>query len=679
MLTLPSWARGGGCALPATALWLLTLPCHAAESSESGKPATLEPVTVTGSKKEQQPAGKLSASSEEMRHVPGSLGDPLKSLQSLPGVASVNDASSQPAIRGSRPEDNRFVIDGLPASNLFHVGGLTSVLHPDLVSRFDLYSAAFGPEHGNAIGGVVDVRLRRPRTDRIGGTLDLSLLGADLLIEGPVADNQSFYFAGKRSWLDLVAKRASDGDEPDSDGTIVQMPRYTDYLGKYFWRLNEANELQFHTSGATDRLDLEVPPGSTLAQQQPVLAGSGSFRTDNHMQALSLNSQLGSNASNRLSIGQNTERNRNRIGAALNVEARSNDRFLIDEFKFGAGAAHEVTLGGELHQVRSTYRINARNATCTEFSPECDYGSATDVATAGQVDARATYLYASDRWQFAPDWAATVGVHHSRDSYLRRVNTQPRLGLEWRWSPSTLLSAGWGRYDEAPQAEQIVADIGNPGLDHLHATHAVVGVSQKLAAGWSVRVEAYRKTMRDLVVADADRNYINGGSGTAHGLELLLNKDAHENDRLTGWLSVSWARSHRRNDITGEEFRFAYDQPLILNAVARYQLPYGWVTSARWSYHTGLPDTAVVGTGSYPDGRVRPLYGPLNGDRLPAYHRLDLRGEKQITRDLHVYVELINAYARKNVSGYGYSADYKTRYEIHQLGLLPSVGMKLAF
>jgi outer membrane receptor protein involved in Fe transport len=207
----------------------------------------------------------------------------------------------------------------------------------------------------------------------------------------------------------------------------------------------------------------------------------------------------------------------------------------------------------------------------------------------------------------------------------------------------------------------------------------VLGVSQKFSANWTWQAEVYRKTLSDLVVADATHNYVNGGSGTAHGVELLLKKNPLAGEALSGWLSLSWARSQRHNDLTGENFRFAYDQPLILNAVASYKLGHGWDLSAKWTYHTGLPDTAVVGTGTYPDGRVRPLYGPLNGERLPAYHRLDLRAEKQIGPGMLVYGELINAYNHQNVAGYGYSADYQRRYPEHQLGMLPSVGVKMSF
>jgi len=642
--------------------------------------SALEPVTIRGSSRLPEVAGQRSVSAQELRAVPGSFGDPLKSLQSLPGVAAAADGSSDPAIRGSRPQDNRFLIDGLPAGRVFHVGGLTSVLHADLVNRFDLYAAAFGPEFGNATGGVVDVKLRRPRTDRLGGSLDLGLLGADLLLEGPLAENQSFYFAGKRSWIDLLVKQASNGKGEGSDGAIVQMPRYSDYLGKYFWRLNETHELRAHVSGASDTLELEIPADSKLAKQEPVFTGEGRFHGSDHTEALTLESHLDSaDAVNRLSVGLHTMRGDNQLGTALRLTETQRDRFLLEELRLTPAPAHTLTLGGELHELTSTYALNLRNAHCTEFSADCDYSSADEVATADQITLKVSTLYAKERWQFAPTWAATVGVHHSRDSYLQRSDTEPRLALEWQWSPQTLLSAGWGRYNQIPDGPQIARGIGNPELDHLHATHSVLGLSQTWGEGWTSRVELYRKSLRDLVVADATSRYVNGGSGTAQGVELLLKRNALPGEALSGWLSLSWARSQRHNDLTGEDFRFAYDQPLIAHLVGVWRLGQGWQLSGKWTYHSGLPDTAIVGSYTDSSGRTRPVYGALNGDRLPAYHRLDLRVERQISPKLHFYAELLNAYNRRNVSGWSYSEDYSSREAVRSLGLLPSAGLRVNF
>ena len=49
------------------------------------------------------------------------------------------------------------------------------------------------------------------------------------------------------------------------------------------------------------------------------------------------------------------------------------------------------------------------------------------------------------------------------------------------------------------------------------------------------------------------------------------------------------------------------------------------------------------------------------------------------TWKLNVYLELINAYNRKNVASYDYSADYTQRSATYQLPLIPSFGVQAEF
>jgi TonB dependent receptor len=149
-------------------------------------------------------------------------------------------------------------------------------------------------------------------------------------------------------------------------------------------------------------------------------------------------------------------------------------------------------------------------------------------------------------------------------------------------------------------------------------------------------------------------------------------------------VSLTLSKAQRKNDVTGERFPFDYDQPVNLNVVGNYKLNDRWSFGAKWSYHSGSPTTPIVGSFTVADGlngatRFRPVYGSINSQRLPAYHRLDLRADAKFSPRLTAYFELINAYARKNVAGYSYSADYKTREEVYQLPVLPSVGLQYSF
>src|SRR5687768_11596607 len=85
-----------------------TSATYAAQEDES-----LEEVTVTSKRitRTTEPTGQTM----KLLAVPGGFGDPLQAIYSLPGVVPTEEAGGAPAVRGSGPEDNAFIVDFLPA------------------------------------------------------------------------------------------------------------------------------------------------------------------------------------------------------------------------------------------------------------------------------------------------------------------------------------------------------------------------------------------------------------------------------------------------------------------------------------------------------------------------------------------------------------------------------------
>ncbi len=654
------------------AVWMaLAAPCAVARAEPADEPTTR--VEIVGDRF-REAAGKTSVGGAELARVPGAGGDPMRAIQTLPGVAIVDDGISEPAVRGSRPSDNAYVVDFLPVGYLFHLGGFTSVLNADLIERFSMSSAAWTPEHASVVGAVFDVQLRRPRTDRLGGSLDLGLLGANALVEGPLGDDVSFFFAARRSWFDLVVSRIEDKEE----GVTFTTPVYSDAQGRLLWKLGGTQRLRLDFSAATDKLLFTVKEDGNAAERDPLLAGQGqnrqSYQTLAGVWEWDIRETLGS----RVALGRMHRRTSLRLGAAGVVDVVTHTTYLRQQLSVTAWRDHDITLGGSVEGRVVDVGVDFNLPRCTEFDPNCDVSSSPRLVTDQRARRNAADLHANDRWQLGRRWVATAGLRIARESNLEKTAVEPRLGVEFSPEPDLTFSAGLGRHSQPPDSAQSVAEVGNPALGPVRSNHAVAGVSQRLADGWSWRAEAYAKTFSGYAVADPDLLYVNGASGRAHGLELLLKKDP-AGGPFSGYASVSLSRSRRTVDATGTSFPFTYDQPVIVNLVGQYQHNERWSYGWRWSYHSGALNTPVVGTASYPDGRTRPVYGAVNSERLPAYHRLDLRADARMSPAWSFYVELLNAYDHANVGGYSYSADYQTRQEVQELGLLISGGLKFNF
>ncbi|WP_459722771.1 TonB-dependent receptor [Sideroxyarcus sp. TK5] len=635
-------------------------------------PETLREMVVTAPRSPDR-VSKSVISGKTLSSIAGSGGDPLAGLQAMPGVVAVN-GSSAPAVRGSGPGDNVYYVDGLVIGKLFHYGSL-SVFNADLIEDFNLYSAAFSPHYGDVTGAVIDVALRKPRTDRLGGKVNVSLMGADFLVEGPRNDDQSFYFAARRSYIDLFIKQIED------KGVTIQIPRYWDYQGKYLWNLNDANKLSFHLHGAGDQLALNFSATSNAAIREPVLAGDLSLSDSGASQAVILDSVLSDTTLNTLTLQHRTRDASNRIAQAGTLDLTQESLLLRDQVRLELSAGHELTLGAELGQTKVTVDADLNNTPCTQFDANCDLTTGTREQLRDAFTSRLLAMSVQDRKRVRDDLTLVGGVRYSKEDYLDRSYTEPRVGVEWEWSRDTLLTAGWGRHNQMPTGQQIVRVFGNPGLDHIRADHRVVGIAQRLDADWNWKSEAYYKRFSNLVVSDRTLNYINAASGKAYGLEFLLKKE--ETDKLSGWFVLNLAKSQRRNDVTGEAFRFEYDEPVNTTLVGRYKLDEDWSFGLKWNYHSGSPYTPVIGTsGNYPDGRFIPRYAGINSGTLPVYHKLDLRADRYMVMDrwkLNAYFELNNVYRRKNIAGYTYNADYSTREEVYTFELPISFGVQGEF
>lgn len=611
---------------------------------------------------------------EELRRAPGTMGDPLRAVQSLPGVAMGSDMSSAPAVRGSGPRDNAYYADSLPIGQLFHSDG-SSIFNAGLINDFNLYSAAWSPQYADVIGGILDVSLRDPRKDRLGGKVSASLLSASALLEGPVADNQSFYLAARRSYFDLLI-----GDVTNK-GVTVQLPRYSDYQGKYLWQINAEQRLSLYVNGARDRIGFKVSSTSDTALEQPVLAGDSNINTSYSTQALVLDSVLLGSAFNKLAVGRTDTLLQNKIGLAATVNAEIRTSFLREQFNFQLFDNHDILLGGNYQTMHANVNIDALHPTCTQFNPSCDLSSAPRVTLIDGIHYNPWDVSARDRWLILSQLTLIGGVRQTHDNYLNKTYTEPRLGAEWAWSDRTLFNAGWGKHNEMPATQEILRNLGNPQLSHMQAEHNVLGVTHKFDEGWSWKTETYYKKISNLIVNDPTYLYVNGGSGHAYGVEMLVKKA--RTDRLSGWFALTLAKSSLHNDITGESFSFAYDQPVNATLVGNYKLTDDWTVGAKWTFHTGNPYTPVIGTnGTYPDGRPIPVYGAINSVRFPNYHRLDMRLDRTYvynTWKLVTFFEVINAYAQKNVAGYDYGRNYDKKDPIYQLPFLPTFGVEAEF
>jgi hypothetical protein len=198
----------------------------------------------------------------------------------------------------------------------------------------------------------------------------------------------------------------------------------------------------------------------------------------------------------------------------------------------------------------------------------------------------------------------------------------------------------------------------------------LVGIDRKLPWGMELSLEGYYKIMKNQLVFTGSflenvnsenwQNMVSTGKGWAYGTELLLKK---QGNRFGGWLSyaLAWTERQFNKEINnGNKFPFRLDRRHTLHLQTLYYLNEKWEFSLGYTYASGTAFTfpaqeydLIQPPGSAPTNiQERPRFiDQLNGDRMPAYHKLDLSANYSfaIGKARHMLkLGLYNAYNRRN-------------------------------
>jgi hypothetical protein len=623
-------------------------------------------VLVVG--KKVQPATEMNQETERLLSIAGAATDPLQAIYALPGVtfSSGGDGpgASEPVIRGSAPQDNAYFIDLIPASYIFHLFG-NSIFDKHIIGAFDLYPAAFSSKYGNATGGIIDVTLREPRNQEFTTTLHTSLLTAGAMVETGIGDKQSFYATYRRSTMDLLLDEKDLDDEDDEGFTVDKLPVSDDYQLKYSWHPNESNSLSVVAAGASDSLAATFDRTHQEALRDPDFAGPASLEQGFDSQGLVWNWR--GTGRELTGIFSHISQSNNLIYGRNQHEKTDTDRVLSRLFyRQALSDRHSLSMGSSLEDIEYELDFNAKLVACNDLDPECSTVDAKYVVYQDTLKVFAHESYIEDRWSITDKHALTFGFNYSSDDYLGDGRVEPRSRFEYQLNDklSTYVSAG--QYSQLPQLREMIAVLGNPQLTTVKANHYVWGISQALDGDWRWSADVYYKEMKDIVISAAQdsaaEKYTNGAEGRAYGAEFLIRKDL--TDRWYGWASLSLSESDRTKTATGETVQFEYDKPVLLNVVANRLMGKFWTIGFRWTHQSGgryTPIVDLVPSTSYPN-ILEPVYGKLNSQQYPDYHRLDFLAEYTRPKAWgywKFYVDVLNVYNQENISGYEYAPNGK--------------------
>ena len=146
--------------------------------------------------------------------------DPLRAVQSLPGVTSNDDFSSEFSVRGAPFDRVGLYLDGVLLHSPFHTtdgvpgNGSLSIFSGDLTDDMTLYQGAWPVRYSDRTAGVLAVETRQGTREGFRAEVNASASNTSVLAEGPLnGGHGSWVVAARKSYLQYILNRIDFGDQ----------------------------------------------------------------------------------------------------------------------------------------------------------------------------------------------------------------------------------------------------------------------------------------------------------------------------------------------------------------------------------------------------------------------------------------------------------------------------------
>jgi hypothetical protein len=611
--------------------------------------------------------------------IPALLGevDVIRSIQLLPGVTTVGEGSSGFNVRGGNVDQNLILLDDAPVYNSSHLFGFFSVFNPDAVKDVKLIKGGIPAEYGGRISSVLDIRMKEGNSKKLAVKGGVGTIFSRLSLEAPIVkDKLSFIIAGRRSYIDVLAKPFLRADLKDSKFSFY------DLTAKVNWIIDNKNTVFASGYFGKDVFGSNIF-GFNWGNRTGTVRWNHVF---NSRTFFNLTSFVSNYDYNIFFQSQDKTTKFDWKSKIRNFSARPDFTiFVNDKNTVHLGGQYIYSIVSPGKTVTTAPDFNSTNMVSNQFFQEISlYGSneqkLNDVVNL-EYGLRTTvfqYLGKRDYYKFGNSVNATTKpVLDTLSSKAGEVIQQyivpePRFSIVRKLNGSSSIKASYNRMAQYIHLSSTTAaptplDVWTPSTNNIKPQ-----IGDQMAVGYfknfddnmyETSIETYYKIMQNQIdyVRRADV-LLNGlyegeilqGNGRAYGAELYIKK---AKGKFTGWISYTLSRTERRVDSISKAqwYRTRFDRPHVLNLVANYEISKRWDLSANFVYQSGTPGTFL--TDQYPiQGNSVPhnALDVRNNFRIPDYHRLDFSAtysfkKNDVRRFQHKLVfSIYNAYNRRN-------------------------------
>ncbi len=571
---------------------------------------------------------------------------------------------------GSSSNESAHFIEGVKVPFTHHLLSGKPVINQNLLAEPYFFTGAFGVELSDSTGGVTDIKFRPIRSDSIGGMFDLSMYGASLFVEGPLAKHKGGFSASvEADTTDLFTRLAYRKKH-----SVVSSGGINGHI-RYLQEVDASNSFAISVVGVQDSLYYL----SKVSNGAPNLSKSLSpetifflIKADFDHKTERLNSRFSANF-----VLSNYDYKFFKKDTLTTIDNRA----AIEEhlsWKFSKNHALDfgVTLAGGLFTTDTSYILLPLEGETGAAKNVENFKSGNDSGYF-QPSLYIKYRLNMSGVEFVPGVNLSGNLNHSGTF---RWAADPRLFMAFTLAKPAKLYISGGLYSKRPQYEIATESLGSKGLGYENSAHARLGFALN-GNGFFGDFAGFYKYFYNLIrrSRSAIKDYENGGKGWAAGAEARI---GYADKSVSVWASYTFLRSRRTDFEDSAERKADGDIPHIFKAAFSYNLIRRINISGNLAVASGILLSEFSATEQLADnGIYLPVVAPenINSMRLSNSISYSLRFEYLFFAEkirLGLYAD---AKGSKSDVDILWNSDFSQSAKLHLVPILGTIGIRGEF
>ncbi len=604
--------------------------------------------------------GSISVNTRRLGILPGLLNaDIAQSMQLIPGISTLDESATGIQIRGGSPDQNLILYDNIKLYNTGHFYGMFSLFNPFAAQKAAIFRSGTSASYGDRISGIIDISSGEDIPEKINGGFELDGLAVNGFIKAPLSDKTALYVFARRSYADVwkTPTYTSYADKiftnfgvaRDINGTVLELETdddfnressnndfsFADVSAKVVVKPNEKNTLSVSGLFSRNRLDFNFTGGDELLIDSLITKNKGVSFEWKHRTSEKQQEKLTVYFSEYNSYYQNNEikdETGDDIPELAEINIRQND--ILD-----VGANFSVTRNlTDSQKLTAGYQLSYTDldVIIRKINPLDN-----EIEDAGQSDTNfKNTLFAEYTLSFKNDAFLNAGLRLVHYNSVDRFLVEPRINFEYPLNDRFRIKTALERRNQ-PISQLIEFNHTELRLENnlwrlsddnqypLLSSNQISGGILYSHKNLNIDIDAYYKELEGLTTfTNGFSNPLENleeGESTIKGLDVLLKYKWHNykiwagytfNDIMFSFPNLQGNEKFPGNNDITHAFRISNTLKVD-----------NWQFSLGWQIRSGKPVTPV---NSYvieidADGENAGVvnFGPINSDRLPAFHRLD--------------------------------------------------------